>query len=31
MTDLSIEVTYFEKGGPHNTEKTLEINGLHFI
>ncbi|MHA1104510.1 MAG: pyruvate kinase alpha/beta domain-containing protein [Promethearchaeota archaeon] len=25
MTDLSLEVTYFEKGGPHNTDKALEI------
>jgi hypothetical protein len=25
MTDLNIEVTYFEKGGPQNTEKALEI------
>ncbi|MGB5909760.1 MAG: hypothetical protein WBH31_01065 [Promethearchaeia archaeon] len=25
MTDLSIEVTYFEKGGPQNTGKALEI------
>ena len=25
MTDLNLEVTYFEKGGPHNTEKALEI------
>ncbi len=25
MTDLNIEVTYFEKGGPHNTNKALEI------
>ena len=25
MTDLSIEVTYFEKGGPQNTEKALQI------
>ncbi|MFW9781240.1 MAG: pyruvate kinase alpha/beta domain-containing protein [Candidatus Heimdallarchaeota archaeon] len=25
MTDLSIEVTYFEKGGPQNTDKALEI------
>ncbi|MFX0025967.1 MAG: hypothetical protein ACFE8M_06090 [Candidatus Hermodarchaeota archaeon] len=25
MTDLKIEVTYFEEGGPHNTDKALEI------
>ena len=25
MTDLSLEVTYFEKGGPHNTDKALQI------
>ncbi len=25
MTDLNLEVTYFEKGGPQNTEKALEI------
>lgn len=25
MTDLNIEVTYFEKGGPQNTEKALQI------
>lgn len=25
MTDLSIEVTYFEKPGPNNTDKALEI------
>ncbi|MFX0082795.1 MAG: hypothetical protein ACFE94_13680 [Candidatus Hodarchaeota archaeon] len=25
MTDLNIEVTYFERGGPHNTKKALEI------
>ena len=25
MRDLSIEVTYFEKGGPQNTDKALEI------
>jgi hypothetical protein len=25
MTDLNIEVTYFENGGPHNTAKALEI------
>jgi len=25
MTDLTIEVTYFEKGGPQNTDKALEI------
>lgn len=25
MTDLNLEVTYFETGGPHNTEKALEI------
>ena len=25
MTDLNIEVTYFENGGPHNTNKALEI------
>lgn len=25
MTDLNLEVTYFEKEGPHNTDKTLEI------
>ena len=25
MADLNIEVTYFEKGGPHNTDKALEI------
>ncbi|MFW9783852.1 MAG: pyruvate kinase alpha/beta domain-containing protein [Candidatus Heimdallarchaeota archaeon] len=25
MADLNIEVTYFEMGGPHNTDKTLEI------
>ncbi|MFW9969239.1 MAG: pyruvate kinase alpha/beta domain-containing protein [Candidatus Odinarchaeota archaeon] len=25
MTDLNIEVTYFEKGGPLNTNKALEI------
>jgi hypothetical protein len=25
MTDLNIEVTYFENGGPHNTDKALEI------
>lgn len=25
MADLNIEVTYFEKGGPHNTDKALKI------
>ena len=25
MTDLTIEVTYFEKGGPQNTDKALKI------
>ncbi len=25
MTDLSVEATYFEKGGPQNTDKALEI------
>lgn len=25
MSDISINVTYFEKGGPQNTDKTLEI------
>ena len=25
MADLNIEVTYFEKGGPENTDKALEI------
>ncbi|MFX1502687.1 MAG: pyruvate kinase alpha/beta domain-containing protein [Promethearchaeota archaeon] len=25
MTDLNIEVIYFENGGPHNTDKALEI------
>ncbi|MHA1351057.1 MAG: pyruvate kinase alpha/beta domain-containing protein [Promethearchaeota archaeon] len=25
MADLNLEVTYFEKGGPHNTDKALEI------
>jgi len=25
MTDLNLEVTYFEKGGSHNTDRTLEI------
>ena len=25
MTDLNLEVTYFETGGPHNTDKALEI------
>ena len=25
MTDLKLEVLYFEKGGPQNTEKALEI------
>ena len=25
MADLNIEVTYFEKGGHHNTDKALEI------
>ncbi|MFW9973293.1 MAG: hypothetical protein ACFFDF_24125, partial [Candidatus Odinarchaeota archaeon] len=25
MTDINIEVTYFEKGGPQNTYKALEI------
>jgi len=25
MTDLNIEVVYFEKGGPQNTSKSLEI------
>jgi len=25
MSDLNLEVTYFEKGGPQNTEKALEI------
>ncbi|MFX1350425.1 MAG: hypothetical protein ACFE92_17280 [Promethearchaeota archaeon] len=25
MADLNIEVTYFEKGGPHNTDKALQI------
>ena len=25
MTDLNIEVTYFENGGLHNTNKALEI------
>lgn len=25
MTDLNIEVAYFEKGGPHNTDKALEV------
>ncbi len=25
MVDLNLEVTYFEKGGPNNTDKALEI------
>jgi len=25
MADLNLEVTYFETGGPHNTDKALEI------
>jgi hypothetical protein len=25
MADLNLEVTYFEKGGPHNTDNALEI------
>ncbi|MBY8984191.1 MAG: hypothetical protein KGD65_03910 [Candidatus Lokiarchaeota archaeon] len=25
MTDLDLEVTYFERGGPHNTDRALEI------
>ncbi len=25
MADMNVEVMYFEKGGPHNTEKALEI------
>jgi hypothetical protein len=25
MTDLSLEITYFEKAGPHNSDKALEI------
>ena len=25
MADLNIEVTYFEKGGPHNTDRALQI------
>lgn len=25
MSDMNLEVTYFEKGGPHNTNKALEI------
>jgi len=25
MTDLNLQVTYFEKGGPHNTDKALEV------
>ena len=25
MTDLKLEVTYFEKGGPQNTDRALEI------
>jgi hypothetical protein len=25
MADIKVEVTYFERGGPHNTDKTLEI------
>ncbi|GAJ11291.1 unnamed protein product, partial [marine sediment metagenome] len=25
MADLNLEVTYFEKGGPQNTDKALEI------
>ena len=25
MADLNLEVTYFEEGGPQNTEKALEI------
>ena len=25
MVDLNLEVTYFENGGPHNTDKALEI------
>ncbi|MFW9880296.1 MAG: hypothetical protein ACFFG0_45055 [Candidatus Thorarchaeota archaeon] len=25
MADLNIEVTYFERGGPHNTERALKI------
>ncbi len=29
MTDLKIEVTYFEKGGPHNTDKALEIAKIY--
>jgi hypothetical protein len=29
MSDINIEVTYFEKGGPHNTNKALEIAKKH--
>ncbi|MFX1287954.1 MAG: hypothetical protein ACFFFY_05270 [Promethearchaeota archaeon] len=25
MSDINLEVMYFDKGGPHNTEKALEI------
>ena len=25
MSDINLEVVYFEKGGPQNTDKTLEI------
>ncbi len=25
MTDLNLEVTYFERGGPHNTDRALQI------
>ena len=29
MTDVNIEVTYFEKGGPHNTNKALQIARIY--
>ncbi len=29
MTDLNIEVTYFEKGGPHNTNKALQVARIY--
>jgi len=25
MSDINLEVSYFETGGPHNTDKALEI------
>jgi len=28
MSDINLEVVYFEKGGPQNTDKELEIEKI---